>query len=98
MTTDLTREDAPVLSVGRGLLSGGVSPALLHADARERARLVGKLMREARDPDVWQFVTPREVWGDYSASSCGHLHDRSIDRSASMRVSSGFAELRGLSP
>ena len=32
------------------------------AKPEEWARLVGKLMREARDTDVWQFVTPRDVW------------------------------------
>lgn len=28
----------------------------------ERVRLLGKLMREARDMDVWQFTSPEEVW------------------------------------
>jgi hypothetical protein len=27
----------------------------------ERLRLLGKMLREARDPDVWSFVTPEEV-------------------------------------
>lgn len=31
------------------------------ADLHERTRLLGKLLREARDLDVWTFVTPREV-------------------------------------
>jgi hypothetical protein len=30
-------------------------------DERERLRLLGKLLREARDVDVWRFVTPAEV-------------------------------------
>ena len=30
-------------------------------DERERMRLMGKLLREARDLDVWEFVTPAEV-------------------------------------
>ena len=33
---------------------GGVSRA-------ERARLLGKILREARDTDVWCFTTPTEV-------------------------------------
>ena len=41
--------------------------ALEQADAKERHRLVGKLMREARDPDVWRFVTPREVWANFAS-------------------------------
>lgn len=32
-------------------------------DAR-RERLLGKMLREARDIDVWRFVTPREVARD----------------------------------
>jgi hypothetical protein len=31
------------------------------ADA-EATRLLAKLLREARDTDVWQFVSPAEVW------------------------------------
>ncbi len=27
----------------------------------ERMRLLGKIMREARDNDVWRFTTPKEV-------------------------------------
>ena len=30
-------------------------------DERERLRLLGKLLREARDVDVWAFVTPADV-------------------------------------
>ena len=31
----------------------------------ERLRLLGKLLREARDTDVWQFTTPAEVWREW---------------------------------
>jgi hypothetical protein len=40
---------------------------LASASQREWARLVGKILREARDNDVWLFTTPREVsarWDD----------------------------------
>jgi hypothetical protein len=30
-------------------------------DEHERLRLLGKLLREARDVDVWRFVTPSDV-------------------------------------
>lgn len=33
----------------------------------EQARLLGKILREARDTDVWNFTTPQEVarrWND----------------------------------
>lgn len=32
------------------------------ASTEEQARLLGKLLREARDTDVWKFTTPDEVW------------------------------------
>jgi hypothetical protein len=44
-----------------------VSVAELHSalepgrDEHTRLRLLGKLLREARDMDVWRFVTPSEV-------------------------------------
>jgi hypothetical protein len=34
---------------------------LAHADPAERLRLLGRILREARDPDVWRFTTPAEV-------------------------------------
>ncbi|MDD9938222.1 MAG: hypothetical protein OXT09_31720 [Myxococcales bacterium] len=40
----------------------GFRSALESADEAEWARLVGKLMREARDTDVWLFVSPQAVW------------------------------------
>ena len=32
------------------------------ASLPEQRRLLAKLLREARDTDVWQFTTPQEVW------------------------------------
>jgi hypothetical protein len=34
---------------------------LAKASAPEQARLLGKILREARDTDVWRFTTPHEV-------------------------------------
>ena len=37
------------------------------ASRPERLRLLGRILREARDPDVWRFTTPAEVaanWPD----------------------------------
>ena len=28
----------------------------------EQTRLLAKLLREARDTDVWMFISPQEVW------------------------------------
>ncbi len=35
---------------------------LTSASRSEQTRLLGKILREARDTDVWRFTTPREVW------------------------------------
>ncbi len=32
------------------------------ASVVEQTRLLGKLLREARDTDVWLFIQPDEVW------------------------------------
>ncbi len=37
------------------------------ASPAEQARLLGKLLREARDTDVWTFVSPEEVWNKWPA-------------------------------
>ena len=47
--------DEPHATVGR------FREALARADGDEKARLLGKLMREARDEDVWLFTTVDEV-------------------------------------
>jgi hypothetical protein len=45
------------------------------ASRQERARLLGKILREARDTDVWKFTTPQEVW-DRWAELAIHLGRR----------------------
>ncbi len=35
---------------------------LTSASDAERTRLLAKILREARDTDVWKFTTPEEVW------------------------------------
>ena len=46
-------EDVSVAELRRALEPGRDEP--------RRLRLLGKLLREARDVDVWRFVTPSEV-------------------------------------
>lgn len=43
--------------------------ALRSASKPERMRLLGKILREARDTDVWHFTTPEEVWKNWDALS-----------------------------
>jgi hypothetical protein len=66
LTTDLSREDErPYFLWDETRTLREFRPALATASSAERFRLIGKLMREARDPDVWRFVTPAEVWADF---------------------------------
>jgi hypothetical protein len=39
---------------------------LRSASGPERLRLLGRILREARDPDVWRFTTPAEVSAHWS--------------------------------
>ncbi len=46
-----------------------VRERLRTASPPEQARLLGKIMREARDTEVWRFASPSEVaarWGELS--------------------------------
>jgi hypothetical protein len=40
---------------------GELRERLAQGPESERLRLLGKMLREARDMDVWSFVTPDEV-------------------------------------
>lgn len=62
MTIDLDRGDArPYFFWDEDLSIAELRERLAGSDSRERTRLLAKLLREARDIDVWKFVTPREV-------------------------------------
>jgi len=48
---------------------GELRERLRRAPGPERAQLLGRILREARDTDVWRFTTPREVvelWAEVS--------------------------------
>ncbi|MGH9935500.1 MAG: hypothetical protein ACREAM_04585 [Blastocatellia bacterium] len=40
---------------------------LVAASPAEQNRLLAKLLREARDTDVWKFTSPAEVWRRWPA-------------------------------
>jgi len=42
---------------------------LTSSSVEERTRLLGKILREARDTDVWKFTTPQEVWQNWAELS-----------------------------
>jgi hypothetical protein len=62
LTTDLRQGHLRPYFLWDEDLSTDELRARLHGDdQRERLRLLAKLLREARDTDVWAFVTPSEA-------------------------------------
>jgi hypothetical protein len=70
LTTDLTRQDSrPYFLWDEDTSIAELREALAGSDAAERRRLLGKMLREARDTDVWQFVSPTQVAAELPALS-----------------------------
>jgi hypothetical protein len=42
---------------------------LKEASTPERLRLLGLLLREAKDTDIWLFTTPQQVWDSWALLS-----------------------------
>jgi hypothetical protein len=67
LSTDLHDADAiPYFLWDEPMTVSGLRQRLRTASPPEAARLLGKVLREARDTDVWLFTTPRQVaaqWG-----------------------------------
>jgi len=62
LTTDLTQEASrPYFLWDEDTSISELRAALSGSDTSERQRLLGKMLREARDCDVWLFVSPRDV-------------------------------------
>lgn len=62
MTTDMARGDRrPYFLWDEDVSIDELRAALSTADREQRLRWMGKMLREARDIDVWHFVTPEEV-------------------------------------
>ena len=62
LTTDFTRQDSrPYFLWDEDTSIAELRAALSGTDECERQRLLGKMLREARDTDVWQFVRPAQV-------------------------------------
>lgn len=62
MTTDLSRgQSRPYFLWDEDLSIEELRRKLQGGDEPERLRLMAKLLREARDIDVWAFVTPQQV-------------------------------------
>ncbi len=62
MTVDMQQSaQRPYFLWDEDLSIAELHQVLHHGPERERLRLLGKMLREARDVDVWAFVTPPEV-------------------------------------
>ena len=62
LTTDLDRQDLrPYFFWDEDVSIAELHAALAAGASDQRDRLLGKLLREARDVDVWRFVTPGDV-------------------------------------
>lgn len=62
LSSDLDNPDAvPYFLWDEPMTVGELRQRLSTASAPERARLLGKILREARDWEVWKFTTPDEV-------------------------------------
>ncbi len=62
LTTDLTRDALrPYFLWDEDITIAELRRVLAGPPGFVRDRLLGKMLREARDLDVWQFVTPAEV-------------------------------------
>lgn len=70
LSTDVESPDAiPYFLWDEPLTNRELRTRLVSASPAERNRLLGKILREARDPDVWKYTTPQEVqrrWSELS--------------------------------
>jgi hypothetical protein len=66
LTTDLSDERSyPYFLWDAPMTVGELRHKLRTLSEPERLRLLGKVLREARDTDVWHFTTPQEVWAQF---------------------------------
>ncbi len=67
LSTDLSDPEAVPYFLWDALTLREFKELLRSASPDKRARLLGKLLREARDSDVWQFVSPADVFAEWQA-------------------------------
>jgi hypothetical protein len=64
LSTNIDDPDAvPYFLWDQPMTVGEFRRRLREAPPQQQARLLGKLLREARDTDVWRFTSPAEVSG-----------------------------------
>jgi len=72
LTTRLDSDDAiPCFLRDQPMAVAELRRRLTESSRVGATRLLGKILREARDPDVWLFTSPREFRIDGSGSTLG---------------------------
>ena len=67
LSTDLNSDSAvPYFLWDEPLTVAELKIKLVSASSEEKMRLLGKILREARDTDVWKFTTPEFVWQNWA--------------------------------
>ncbi|HPH70685.1 MAG TPA: hypothetical protein PLF40_33265 [Kofleriaceae bacterium] len=62
LTSDMTQRDCrPYFLWDEDVSIAELAAAMQGPPSLQRDRLMGKMLREARDVDVWHFVTPTDV-------------------------------------
>jgi hypothetical protein len=62
LSTDFDDPEAvPYFLWDEPMTVGELRRRLADGSSAERSRLLAKILREARDPDVWRFTSPQEV-------------------------------------
>ncbi len=70
LSTDLDNNTAaPFFLWDEPMTVAELKRRLSEASPEKRMRLLGKILREARDTDVWKFTTPQEVWQNWAQVS-----------------------------
>jgi hypothetical protein len=76
LDTDLDSDDkVPCFPWDQPMTVAELRRRLTTSSPSERLRLLGRILREARDTDVWRFTTPREVAREWPRL-CRHLGRR----------------------
>lgn len=67
LSSDLDDEEAiPYFLWDEPMSVRALRERLATASLPERRRLLGKILREARDTEVWRFTTPAQVLADWA--------------------------------
>ncbi len=70
LSTDLASSSSiPYFLWDEPMTTAELKQKLNSASVEERNRLLGKILREARDTDVWEFTTPQAVWQNWAQVS-----------------------------